>query len=1513
MSSQAEQNLLVGFLALSLNFISREQFLAGMNAWVGEKSRPLADILAEQGALAGDVRPLLDALVAKHLSMHGNEPRNSLAALSSVADVRERVAELGDDDVNRSLAIVGRDQATPPDHAATQTFVGQSTSQGQRFRILRPHAEGGLGKVYVARDEELNREVALKEIKPHYAASADQRGRFLREAEITGGLEHPGIVPVYGVGQYADGRPFYAMRFIKGDSLKEAIERFHNGAVNPYLDPARQLELRKLLQRFIDVCEAIDYAHSRGVLHRDLKPGNVMLGKYGETLVVDWGLAKAIAYPADESPTPPSLEQESPLQPRKHDSSAPTEMGAAVGTPAFMPPEQAAGRLDLLGPASDVYSLGATLYALLTGQPPVKGENTADVLETVRKGQIAPPRQVNRAIPRPLEAICRKALSLERSDRYASAGALARDVENWLADEPVAALREPLALRAGRLLRRHRTLAASIVAGLLMGIAGLAAIVVFAQGANQRLNAANAKLENSNQKLASANDKLAVTNKQVASANRRLKSALASESKAMAAASDSLYTARMNLAHQAWERAEIDKVRELLLGQIPKPGEPDRRTFEWFYYWEQLHSELATLDGFPGPVRAVSYSHDGRYLAIAAENIAASRGAIYLWEVGSARPPRTFEMLDQRPFAIAFQPQGDWLAYCADAPGMLRLKNVRTGETRSLAGHAHPVRALAFSRDGKRLATTSLEHKPTYFGYPEDVRGLSYTGVYGRAGEVLTWDMDSGAIASGAGAADLQNQEVVSLSFSRDGTRLLGGTTTGRVHLWDIGAGKRLDTLQVDSWPVQTVAASPDDDVALLGVGGSFSEGKTYRASFDGDKLRIADSLDHSASGVLHCSFSPSGQFAAAAGFDRVVRVWDQWAIGTYDTGYTTSRGHAQAVQSIAFSPLSDVMATGSWDGTVKLWSMARPPGWVVVQDFLTSYQVSILFPNPTQAFDYRSDGFEVFDRRSLARVEKFSANLVWTDRNGASYFGRVSDDRRTLSIWPFAEADGQPLFVLPRHPEDYSVVSPNGKWLLTHRVEQADPKAPQTLVMKCLDVASRKIVGEYKTVLSGARGNNFIATTFRILPRISPDETRVAASTWHGELCLWSLPELAPLASRFEPTGHYTAIDFSPDGRLLATGHDDGMAELWDPRDLSKVFTFPTDSPISLFSVRFSPDGRLLVVAGRDQQIKLLDVAARQERMTLRGPANDFYEAQLTPDGRSLFARGSRQLYAFLGSAPSADELAAAAAKSEQPRYLPGRFELSPLRLAQWRLMMASRAAAYSDWSDVLAQTDAASAELPNEAELYALRGLALANLERSDEALADLARAQELGDFASAALLLRQARARGDRALFRSAVAKALPLLEAAPDATSLAELVTSIALDPEAVPDWAPIVAIAGKNLAASKSVEALRAAALAQLRNGEFAEAEKHLSEALALRPISFSARAARLILRYRNAAAPPFEEFRAYVAEWEQARRRENAGLTWQDRAMIQSLVEEAAGLYLQPPAPETEAPRADGR
>jgi serine/threonine-protein kinase len=396
----------------------------------------------------------------------------------------------------RPQAPAGPDTpALPPPAPAAPGARGDGPSAG-RYRPVRFHARGGLGEVFLAEDAELRRSVALKRIQGRYACDPDSRRRFLVEAEITARLEHPGVVPVLGLVEDEAGQPCYAMRFIEGPTLAQAVNEFHAADGQPGRDPGeRSMALRKLLGHFVAVCNTVAYAHSRGVLHRDLKPANVLLGKYGETLVVDWGLAK----PFDRTETERAAGEGSLGLRAQVGPEGATQPGEVKGTPEFMSPEQAAGRADQVGPPTDIFGLGATLYMILTGRPPYQG-NLYQVMAQAQRAEFPLPRRLKTSVPAALEAVCQKAMAAQPGDRYATAQELGAEVERWLADEPVAAYPEPWTTRLGRWTSRHRLLVTSGVAALVFAAASLAVIsAVLAEAGNRELLAKQEALEGKNQ------------------------------------------------------------------------------------------------------------------------------------------------------------------------------------------------------------------------------------------------------------------------------------------------------------------------------------------------------------------------------------------------------------------------------------------------------------------------------------------------------------------------------------------------------------------------------------------------------------------------------------------------------------------------------------------------------------------------------------------------------------------------------------------------------------------------------------------------------------------------------------------------------------------------------------------------------------------------------------------------------------------------------------------------------
>ena len=745
-SENADRNMLFGILALQNNFIGRAQLLAAFQLWVKTKAVSVGRMLLQQHAIDEDEYKLLSALVEKQLEKHGHDCSKSLTALSSVGSVGDDLKIVDDPDVHASIAHLSATTEHKPRPSKTK-------SKPERFRIIRPHAKGGLGEVFVAEDTELNREVALKEIQSQHA-NPDSQDRFLREAEITAALEHPGVVPVYGLGQYADGRPFYAMKFVKGASLQEAIVKYHDEIATAHDASDHMLDLRRLLSRFMDVCNAVQYAHKKGILHRDLKPGNIMLGKHGETLVVDWGLAKPVDKVDDVHQS-----AEATVRPVSGSGQAPTELGSKLGTPAYMSPEQAKGQIDELGPATDVYGLGATLYHLLTGHPPFDRQSTDEhtdaVLQRIGRGEFRNPRSVNPNTPPALDAICHKAMSLEPENRYPSPKALARDIEAWLGDEPVSAKSETILSKAARFFRRHRN----------WTVSGVIALLIFSIVSSTLLIALK------RQQL------LAVSLREDVDSLEAKRQSVLKQAQAMHLVSESQFI--RDREHRTSLRLAIEA-----LETARQVGGP---TVSFAH--RNLRNSLSRVGGrglaeCPDEVRDLGFSPDSRRLAVASAD-----GYVRLWEPGVATPPK----------ALAHDGSVTALAFAGDSQ---RLATATSKRIDTSASTNCVIRVW-------NLADTA--------GDPLEVSSLELP--VGADQESEEEDANIGADFKQLLYGDSWTEDAVeTLVFSSSGEWLAGACSDGTLQLWNVNAKRDYSLHKYEQ--LHSVRIS-DDERWLISVGQS--------------------------------------------------------------------------------------------------------------------------------------------------------------------------------------------------------------------------------------------------------------------------------------------------------------------------------------------------------------------------------------------------------------------------------------------------------------------------------------------------------------------------------------------------------------------------------------------------------------------------------------------------------------------------------------------------------------------
>ena len=473
MSTASTRGKLFAAFARRLGYVNDGQLDLACQARRRDPSRELADILVAQGAIDERNRALIEEVVASHLAPHAGDAEACFAAILDKGWVPAALCADGSDPPTAAGAPMGPEPpvvAWEEGHAdaLTETVtLGSYTSGGSRYELLERKFSGGMGEVWIARDRELNREVLLKQVLPKLAENARNRGRFLRETRTGAILEHPGIVPVYDIGQHPGGQLFQVMRYFRPGSLHKKIAAYH--LAHP--DALDELAFRTLLGHFATACRAIEFAHTRGILHLDIKPQNIVTGDFGETQIIDWGLAQI----TDADMLEKVHEESGNLASgsARGDSAAPAsrEKPAATnvlprglrGTPAYAAPEQWQGDPKALGPRTDVYGLGATLFEILAGKAPFKVPSPT-LEEDVEIGNLH--REVKPWVPANVRAICRKAMAVKPGDRYATAAALADDIERFLADEPVAAWPDPWRVRLWRFVKRHRTAVAA--AGVLL-------------------------------------------------------------------------------------------------------------------------------------------------------------------------------------------------------------------------------------------------------------------------------------------------------------------------------------------------------------------------------------------------------------------------------------------------------------------------------------------------------------------------------------------------------------------------------------------------------------------------------------------------------------------------------------------------------------------------------------------------------------------------------------------------------------------------------------------------------------------------------------------------------------------------------------------------------------------------------------------------------------------------------------------------------------------------------------
>jgi WD40 repeat protein/tetratricopeptide (TPR) repeat protein/tRNA A-37 threonylcarbamoyl transferase component Bud32 len=1067
--------------------------------------------------------------------------------------------------------------AAPAPEGATEIAAsdGASLRLFGDYEIVREVARGGMGVVFQARQLKLNRMVALKMILAGQLAGESDIRRFQTEAEAAAHLDHPGIVPIFEVGQH-EGQHYFSMGFVEGESLAQRLTA----------GPLRSRPAAELLGK---VAEAIAYAHRRGVIHRDLKPANILIDGSGQPRVTDFGLAKKV----------------------QGDSHL-TASGQIMGTPSYMPPEQAGGSRGEVGPAADVYALGATLYCMVTGRPPFQAATAMDTVLQVLGDEPVPPRRLNPAVDRDIETICLKCLEKDPARRYSSAAALGEDLRRFLAGESIQARPVGRAERLGRWCRRNPLLAGAIGAAVILASMAVVSLLY----ANREARARAAIASASEQSLKKEGEKLKTA---LAESNRRLASLDFERGQAAFERGQvGLGLLWMIQALQDATKAEDSAWQQVALTNLAA--------------WRPHLAPLRAVLSHQGLVFAVAFSPDGKTILTGSGD-----GTARLWDAASGRPIGQPMRHERRITSVAFSPDGKTILTGSE-DGTARLWGAASGRAISPPlRHEDPVWSVAFGPDGKTaltgsedktarlwdVATTRLIGSPLRHvgavravAFSPDGR-IALTGSFDRT--VRRWDGKTGAPI---GAPLFHHDGVWCVAFSRDGQTIITASDDRTARLWDARTGRPRGPPLTHREAVRALAISPDGQTILTGT-----EGMTAQLWDAGTGQVIGQPLEHQGA-VTAVAFSPDGRVALTGSSDNTARLWDA------ATGQTIGQHmlHQAEVSAVAFSPDGKTVLTGGWDQTVRLWDAAigQPIGQpldlgqpVVASAIAFSPDGrTILTGGIDGAVRFWDSGTGRPLGRSLPHPGQITAVAFSPD--GKTVISGGWDD--TARLWEAASgrAIGPPL----THQGRVNAVafSPDSKTVIT---------ADEGKTARLWDAATGSPIGEALTHRGAV-----LAAAF------SPDGRAILTGGDDGTVQLWDAATHRPIGRRLTLTGVVRAVAFSPRGWIVLTEGQGHEARLWNGetgRQIGKPMKHRRD-----FAVAFSPDGRLLHTGGLDKLAQLWDMATGQPIGKPMEQGATVAAVAFSPDGRT-----------FLGSNFDSGSLRRWDAPAPLPADLP--------RLAAW------------------------------------------------------------------------------------------------------------------------------------------------------------------------------------------------------------------------------------------------------